>query len=191
MGSEMCIRDSIHIRCPTSQYKQQLHTFIQDLWEIRWTTYPAARQTKQFFPSVHHGQVGDLLQLSRRRLSLVLQAMHGHNSLRYHQSLCNPGDSNTCRYCLQEVETFFHIYTSCPALSTTRFAATGQYQLTVPLRPSDWTVDHVLTFALNPFITAALVGREAPPPTDTPPPHVDTEEDNSNDSMTLEDTESD
>ena len=120
----------------------------------------------------------------------MLQAIHGHNGLRYHQSLCNHGEDNTCRYCLQEVETFFHLYTNCPALAITRFAATGQYHLPVPFGPADWTLDQLLTFALHPFITAALVGREIPPPTDTPPPETDERVDTSTYTDTSEDSDS-
>ena len=54
-------------------------------WNTTWKNHLHCRQTKIFLPEVDPGFSKVICKLDRRSLSLAIQAITGHNLLRYHQ----------------------------------------------------------------------------------------------------------
>ena len=77
-------------------------------------------------------------------VSLVVSLVTGHNSLGYHNFLCGDGNDPLCRFCRQENETFFHLFTICPAFISYRVEIRKCY---IDQTAGDWTVEQVVRFA--------------------------------------------
>ena len=56
-----------------------------------------------------------LLRLGRKDLSIMGQAITGHNRLNKHESKVNSEIDPTCRFCMEDEETAWHVVGQCPA----------------------------------------------------------------------------
>ena len=109
--------------------------------EILWQGW----QTKIWFPKPDCKKSTHLL--TRNNLSRLVQFLTGHNKLKRHKNLQNGvNDPYSCRLCLEEEESSFHVIAECPA---TLAARSGVFKLPTPTtlpNPPDWTVRQVDRF---------------------------------------------
>ncbi len=108
-----------------SSFKRGTRLLCQNMWADRWSALKQCRQTKLWVPDI--GDPGScakrskqLLQLEREKLGLTLQFLTGHNRLRRHLSLSDKSVDATCRFCLEDEETAWHLVAECPALCKPR-----------------------------------------------------------------------
>ena len=68
-----------------------------------------------------------------------MQFLTGHNKLKRHKNIQEGViDPNSCRLCLEDEESSFHVIAECPAMQTYR---SGVFKLpTILPNPPDWTV---------------------------------------------------
>ncbi len=104
-----------------SSFKRGTRLLCQYKWAERWAALNQCRQTKLWIPDIGDPLVcmkrgKDLLQLGREKLGLTLQFLTGHNKLRRHLSLSDQNIDATCRFCLEDDETAWHLVAECPAL---------------------------------------------------------------------------
>ena len=110
------------ILTPKVRQKNEINKFFHRKWINSWESYPEARQTKIFFPSPNAKKSSKLLQLDRMSLGLMVQFLTGHNRLNRHTNLLtNVIDIYSCRFCLEEEESSFHVIAECPALQPYRY----------------------------------------------------------------------
>ena len=85
--------------------------------------------------------------MKRNNLSRLVQFLTGHNKLKRHKNLQNGvTDPHSCRLCLEEEESSFHVIAECPATLQYRSRI---FKLPAPAilpNPPDWTVSQVNTF---------------------------------------------
>ena len=85
--------------------------------------------------------------MKKDNLSRLVQFFTGHNKLKRHKNLQNGvDDPHSCRLCLEEEESSFHVIAECPATQTVR---SGVFKLPAPTilpNPPDWTVRQVDRF---------------------------------------------
>jgi hypothetical protein len=73
-----------------------------------------------------------LLQWDRLEFSRFVRLFTGHNNLNYHRYNTQETDDDTCRLCLEEVETSEHLFSRCLDLTTRRTRSIGKPLLTKP-----------------------------------------------------------
>ena len=127
--------------------KNQIDNYFQKKWSKAWKSYDQARQTKIWFPKPDCKKSTQLLTMQRNNLSRLVQFLTGHNKLKRHKNLQNGvNDPHSCRLCLEEEESSFHVIAECPA---TQAARSGVFKLPTPTtlpNPPDWTVRQVDRF---------------------------------------------
>jgi len=94
-------------------------------WEKQWSELSGCRQTKLFFPTPLPQVSKALLGHNRKDLSVLVQIYTGHACLKKHLQIIGLTDDSTCRLCMEEEETSYHVALECPALELTR----GQYAI--------------------------------------------------------------
>ena len=76
-----------------------------------------------------------------------MQFLTGHNKLKRHKNIQDGIiDPHSCRLCLEDEESSFHVIAECPAMQTHR---SGVFKLPIPTtlsNPPDWTVNQVEKF---------------------------------------------
>ncbi len=132
-----------------SSFKRGTRLLCQNMWADRWSALNQCRQTKLWVPNI--GNPGScakrskqLLQLEREKLGLTLQFLTGHNRLRRHMSLSDKKVDATCRFCLEDEETAWHLAAECPALCKARqdIFHVQDCMLSSP----DWSPKQITTF---------------------------------------------
>ena len=113
--------NQIAIPKPLSWAKQLIRQSTNREWCHKWYFTNIARQTKIWFPSINQKASKILCTLPRKELGLLTQMITGHNRLSRHESLVNPAVSPTCRKCMEEEETAWHIIAECPMLLNKRW----------------------------------------------------------------------
>ena len=131
----------------TPQVKQRsgINDYFHKKWSKAWKSYKEARQTKIWFPIPNSKKSSLLLRLDRKNLSRLVQFLTGHNMLKRHKNIQNGViDPHSCRLCLEEEESSFHVIAECPAMQSYR---SGVFKLpTILPNPPDWTVTQVEKF---------------------------------------------
>ena len=103
-------RDNSEIEIPLTVVKRDIDMFYNNKWKEAWTNYWYGRQTKIWFQN----KSKELLELNRNKLSILTQFVTGHNRLMRHQNLVDTiEDPNSCRFCLGNEETSFHLVAEC------------------------------------------------------------------------------
>ena len=110
--------------------------------------------TKEFLPHPNPTRVLPLLTLDRTTLTQCIAFLTGHNNLRYHRSLREPGTPSLCPFCGLSPETSAHLVAECPRFATLRFDTTGSFSL--PYLPTSWTVDQLVSFLQHTSISTAM-----------------------------------
>ena len=119
------------------------HAFRQ-MWQDYWSHRPDCRQTKIWLPTINRRKSFELLRASRKKLSVLVQIITGHNFLKRHQALVDEDDDNECRLCLEDEETSFHILAECPALAAQRLNVFGTPFL--KQTSLEWTPQEIASF---------------------------------------------
>ena len=136
-----------------TQIKQIVEDYIYKEWKIAWQAYPGCRQTKFFYPGPSKQQYLQTSRLARMQLMLLIQIITGQNKLNYLTSKINKYQSELCRFCEEESETFIHILSECPVFINLRQEIFGQRAFT---QLDTWKPCQLLKFAQQPQIYEAL-----------------------------------
>ena len=124
-------------------------------WSKAWQSYSEARKTKIWFPRPNPKKSLLLLKMDRNNLSRMVQFITGHNKLKRHKNIQDGIlDPHSCRLCLEEEESSFHVIAECPAMQIYR---TEVFKQPVPKNlpnPPDWTLSQV-----EKFLKVSPVGR--------------------------------
>ena len=98
------------------------------IWEkIRATL--GIHLTLIWFPGLNKLATNYLLNQSRVDLGLCVGFLTGHNRMRKHESVVSQGVDPSCRFCLEDEESAWHLIAECPALWMHRGQAFKSYQL--------------------------------------------------------------
>ena len=97
--------------------KRAIPDLFHNRWRERWKHLTTCHQTKYWIddPSSIGNATADLDHLT---LSIVLQALIGHNYLNYHHHIAGNFSEQICRFYKEECEEFIHLLCECPALAT-------------------------------------------------------------------------
>ena len=111
-GGMLEISDNINV--PKAERMQRIEKFFYDQWGKSWNEYKKARMTKLFYINPCKNQAKYILKLGRIELSRFIKIITGHNGLFYFKHRVDPQINPTCRFCLEQDETFYHLVTECP-----------------------------------------------------------------------------
>ena len=119
-------------------------------WTERWQARSDCRQTKQWFPTPNPLVAKQLMRLTRRSFSTIVQIITGHNYMNRHNAVVGDTDDPLCRLCMEDEESTLHIVAECPALARHR-----QEIFEVPFleTPLHWTDQ------MSAFLSGTLIGR--------------------------------
>ena len=126
------VHNLVHIAPPLSWAKGKISQFYQKSWDERWTNLNEARQTKIWWPCTNRMRSKRIFMLNRQDLGLSVQMIAGHNFLRRHEGLINPGADKSCRFCEEEEETSWHLIGECPSFWRKRWESFGAVDLEFP-----------------------------------------------------------
>ena len=93
--------------------------------------------------------------MGRMRLSRFVRIITGHNALNWLRNKISPNEfSNMCRFCRDNVETFWHLATECPVFRESR------HDIFLDKDPSTGTqkIDEIIELSNLNKIDEALVG---------------------------------
>ncbi len=106
-------------------------TFFHNRWSPQCQQLSCCYQTKMWISML--GIMGKGINLLRHiPLSTVIQALTGHNYLKYHCSKVNKFPRETCHFCGEECKEFAHLACECPALTRDHLASIHDLQLSTP-----------------------------------------------------------
>ena len=100
------------------EIKSTIRAWGSHQWQNLWGKLPQCRQTKIWLPDVQRSVIGEMPNISRVVLGLVIQFVTGHCYLLKHRSLLEPGLAYECRQCLEEDEDPMHLWWECPAIDS-------------------------------------------------------------------------
>ena len=104
---------------PRSLSKQLVKKVFATKWMERWKDIPTCQQTKYWAEtpgSLPHWVICN----SCDTLSLILQALTGHNYLNYHGMIVGNIHSDHCRFCRDKHKEFYHLVCECDAIARER-----------------------------------------------------------------------
>ena len=152
-GSTLGTGNNGMIETPLTVVKRDIDKFYYNKWKAAWLQYKSARQTKIWFQEPDQNKSKELLNLDRNKLSILVQFITGHNRLMRHSNLQEGiEDPYSCRFCLEDEETSYHLIAECPELQATRWTV-FQAPSNLEKHPS-WTVKQ-----LNMFLEISKVGK--------------------------------
>ena len=126
---------------PRANQKTEISNYSQTKWCKAWKSHEQARQIKIWFPKPNSKKSQQLLNMSRKTLGKFVQFLTGHNKLRRHKNLQDGiNDPYSCRLCLEEEESSFHVIAECQATQSLR---TKIFDLPTPStlpNPQDWRI---------------------------------------------------
>ena len=126
------------------------------MWANRWANVEGHTQTKLFFGKPDPRKAKGIIRLSRGYLTNLVRAITGHNFLGKHQNIIDRTISKVCRFCDEEIETFHHFITECPALRQVR---TEIFQDKPITDDNTWSIKRVIQFILEPVIYNTLISK--------------------------------
>ena len=132
---------------PRAKQTLEIDKYFNSKWSKAWKLYDQARQTKIWFPIPDIKKSLQLLKMGRNSLGRLVQFLTGLNKLKRHVNLqTGVNDPHSCRLCLEEEESSFHVIAECPATQSIR---TRIFELQVPTLlpdPPEWTINQVIRF---------------------------------------------
>ena len=135
---------------PQIKQKAEINNYFYNKWAKAWKLYNHARQTKIWFPVTNSKKSLQLLKMKRNNLSRLVQFLTGHNKLKRHKNIQNGViDPHSCRLCLEEEESSFHVIAECPATVSYRSRI---FKLPAPAilpNPPNWTISQVNKFLME------------------------------------------
>ena len=102
------------------EIKSIIRTWGSHQWQNLWRKLPQCRQTKIWLPDVQRSIIGEMPNISRVDLGLVIQFVTGHCYMMKHVSMLEPGMASKCRLCLEGDEDPMHLWCECPAIGSER-----------------------------------------------------------------------
>ena len=107
---------------PYATQKKKINEYYRAKWNKEWELYQEARQTKIWFKNLNPKKSSQLLNMNRPNLSRMIQFITGHNKLKRHKNIQEGvEDPESCRLCLEDEESSFHVIAECPALLRARY----------------------------------------------------------------------
>ena len=106
---EVTLKDVKHIvQCKTAK-----------IWQTRWQNYKGA--AKKFIQVINPNKMKYIKKMSKKNLGTIFQAITGHGLFGHHISKWKNDIDQTCQGCLEEeMETAWHLWGECPALTSTK-----------------------------------------------------------------------
>ena len=136
---------AIELLTPSVKQKEAIKSYFLKKWSKDWKSYNAARQTKIWFPEPDSKKSQELLKRSRSNLSRLVQFLTGHNMLKRHRNIQKGiDDPESCRLCLEEEESSFHVIAECNAMQSYRTEIF--HTLNNLPNPPVWTIQQVEDF---------------------------------------------
>ena len=142
-------------RLPKAELKAKIECFYYDKWGDEFSEYDGARMGKLFYNGPDKNKAKYVCKLPRMKLARFIRLVSGHNSLFYFRSKVDPEIRPTCRFCLEEDETFWHIINHCPRFFTYR---REQFADQIIQNDHRWRIDELISFSYLPGINHALEG---------------------------------
>lgn len=149
------ISDIETLSLPLSAVRHSLSEAFLRRWQHQWTQSSDARASKKLLSGPDKRRAKHLLRLPKKHTNLLIRLITNHTSLLSHSKTIDPSVNDSCRLCLQQSETFFHLVSDCPALRALR---TDVFLDEPPHASSGWTVAKMLIFAKSQPITDLLRG---------------------------------
>ena len=88
--------------------------------------------------------------MKRNNLSGLMQFLTGHNKLKRHKNLHNKViDPHSCRLCLEEEESSFHVIAECPVILSYRSRIFKLPATAILPNPPDWSISQVSKFLME------------------------------------------
>ena len=106
---EVTLKDVKHfVQCKTAK-----------VWQTRWQNYKGA--AKKFIQVINPNKMKYIKKMSKKNLGTIFQAITGHGLFGHHISKWKNDIDQTCQGCLEEeMETAWHLWSECPALTSTK-----------------------------------------------------------------------
>ena len=123
-------------------------------WIREWLSNPKyCRQTKQWMRVPDAEKISQLLKLSKRQLSLVIQLLTGFNNMNNHTARISQSATTdaSCRLCGHGVEDAWHLATECTKIKS---KVENIFDPTV-----SWTVAQLMEFIELEEVTYLLENR--------------------------------
>ena len=114
------LENTYDINVPWSAKQALIREYSLQLWTNRWTNIEGHIQTKLFFCKPDPNKATGIIRLSRGYLTNLVRAITGQNFLGKHQNKIDHTISKVCRFCDEEIKTFYHFITECPSLRQLR-----------------------------------------------------------------------
>ena len=152
-GSEMT--SPLVVGFPKAHLTEQVEKYFYNLWEKEFQNYDGARMGKLFYKRPDKIKAKYVCKLSRARLARFIRIISGHNSLFYFRSKVDPDIRPTCRFCLENIETFDHLINDCPRFNTYR----REFFYDIKIQNDhEWNIQTLIDFSYLPGINHALEG---------------------------------
>jgi ribonuclease HI len=100
--------------------KKAVEQFYRFIWQQRWSSDPACRQTRLWYPVVDAKRSFLIRALSRVEATDLVRYTTGFNNLAYHSFNKKETQCDLCRLCWEAVEDCWHLATACPATEAVR-----------------------------------------------------------------------
>ena len=144
-GSTLGEGHNREIQVPARVVKNDIERIFNDKWATAWHEYKHARQTKTWFQKPDKDKSKELLEMKRKDLSILTQFITGHNKLKRHRNIQDKiTDPYSCRLCLEDEESSFHIIAECPATQIHRWVVF--YSPSILGEHPEWTVKQMNSF---------------------------------------------
>ena len=107
--TEMTLKDVKHfVQCKTTKE-----------WQTRGQNHKGA--AKNFIQVVNPNKMKYMKKMSKKNLGVIFQAITGHGLFGHHIKKWKNDIDQTCQCCLEEeMETAWHLWSECPALTSTK-----------------------------------------------------------------------
>ena len=138
----------VELPVPKSVLKQHFQTALETRLNARWTKAKTAAQSRTFWPCIDLAKSQQLLQWDRPTFTKCIRFFTGHNNLNSHRTKTKETDDDTCRLCLEGIESSEHLLCQCVDLTTLRSRAVGQPILPNPTEFSRIPLSDVRLFIL-------------------------------------------
>ena len=114
------VAQPLSVGFPKAHITSLLENYFYNLWKVEFQEYEGARMGKLFYNGPDKNKAKYVCKLSRARLARFIRIISGHNSLFYFRSRIDPEIKPTCRFCLEDHETFDHLVNHCPRFNSYR-----------------------------------------------------------------------
>jgi hypothetical protein len=126
----------------------------ENKWNLEWETYSCARMSKLFIKGANSQFSKKAMKLGRPKLGTLIRVITGHNALNYFRNKVDGDIDPTCRFCCEDMETFWHLANECPVFANRRREIIDGWEI----GDREWSVEMLLEMADTTQIAKALEG---------------------------------